>query len=493
MPAAIGDFVHRHAGRAAVVVGGAPSRLNEIAACPADAVWFSVNAHGLLARAHLNLGCDYIAALDPIAGELKGRGAPVLSTQRSADVLVFEMRCANSAIFAAWCAWVMGCAPIVVIGVECYAGKTYAHDPEAESAGRRFTVEQHLERWRLLARIAPGLMLRPVGGPLLQVFPRYDAAEACTAIADADVLRSASAGETLRFTRRYEGFAKGDVERFPKDQAQRLIAAKAAVRWGAAQAEEGALARKTPAAPFVYAAQGERTSPRFARAFAKGCGGEVVSEYRPGAWAGFGSSKVWPGLAETRRARRDWWYGDHAYFGRFRFYRVTRNAFQHCGAGRADHHRLAALDLEIRPWRTDGRHVLVCPPDAGWAELMAFDAGAWLAATLRKLGANTDREIRVRHRAAAHRTPLAADLERCWACVTHASNAAVEALVAGVPVIATGDCAARAMGLSDPASIEYPAYPEDRERWAAVLAANQWTLQEIAEGECWRRIGHAMV
>lgn len=226
MRAVIGDCVHRHFGRAAVIVGGAPSRLNEIEACPQDTVWFSVNDHGLRARGI----CDYIAALDPIAEELKGRGAPVLSTRRSADVLAFELRCANSGIFAAWCAWVMGCAPIVPIGIECYTGGTYAHDLRAESAGRRFTLEQHLDRWAMLGRIAPGVMVRPVGGPLLRMFPRYDPAEPAAPIADAETLRRAAIGETLRFTRRHEEFAKGEVERFSKTEARRLIAARAAER-----------------------------------------------------------------------------------------------------------------------------------------------------------------------------------------------------------------------------------------------------------------------
>lgn len=230
MRAVIGDYVRRHLGRSAVIVGGAPSRLNEIEACPQDAVWFSVNEHGLRARAHCSPGCDYIAALDPIAEELKGRGAPVLSTRRSADVIAFELRCANSGIFAAWCAWVMGCAPIVPIGIECYTGGTYAHDVHAESAGRRFTLEQHLDRWAMLRRIASDIQVRAVGGPLLRIFPPYDPKEPAAAIADAETLRAASAGETLRFTRRHGQFAKDAVEQFSKTEARRLIAARAVVR-----------------------------------------------------------------------------------------------------------------------------------------------------------------------------------------------------------------------------------------------------------------------
>lgn len=483
----IGELAHAHAGRAGVVIGGAPSRLTEIAACPADALYVSVNAHGLMARA-----CDYVCAKDAIGETLKGRGAPVISGKPFADILVFERRLGDSAQLACFALWVMGCAPIIVIGVECYQGATYAHDPRAVSSGQSLTLAQHLTRWRALLNLAPGAMVRPVGGPLTAIFPRYDAREAPLPIADRDAVRAAAGGVRLKFTRPHAGYARDQVAEFSKSEARRLIAENAAVRCGAHVAESPAPVRTNPRAPRIYAVAAERTSPRFARAFALGCGGDIAREYAPGAWAGFGSGETWAGLNETRRAGRDWWYGDHAYFGRFRFYRVTRNAFQHAGVGRADYARWKRLNLTIRAWRASGRHVLVCPPDEAWARLMGFDAAAWLAETLAKLKANTDREVRIRARLGVTR-PLEADLAQCWVLVTHASNAAVEALLAGVPVIATGDCAARTMGLADPVSVEYPRYPDNREEWAAVLAANQWTLAEIAAGECWERIGHAVV
>ena len=72
--------------------------------------------------------------------------------------------------------------------------------------------------------------------------------------------------------------------------------------------------------------------------------------------------------------------------------------------------------------------------------------------------------------------------------MTCASNAAVEALLSGVPVFCTGPCAAYRMGKPDVTEIETPALPDDRERWARVLAANQWTLDEMADGTCWREL-----
>lgn len=231
------------------------------------------------------------------------------------------------------------------------------------------------------------------------------------------------------------------------------------------------------------------TSPKFGRAFSSGCRGPLYRDtiYRPGPVAMFGSPPLWDILQRTRREGFDWYYCDHAYFRRNRYYRVTRNAYQHDGSGHAKDDRFRSLNIPMRPWRTSGRHVLVCPPDQAFASLMGFDAEGWLAGVLSELAAHTDRPIRVRGRH-GNASPLVADLADCWALVTYTSNAAVEAVLEGVPVFCTARCAGLAMGTHNLSMIETPLTP-DREQWAWNLAANQWTLSEIALGHCWRAIG----
>lgn len=231
----------------------------------------------------------------------------------------------------------------------------------------------------------------------------------------------------------------------------------------------------------IYSVTHESTNPRFAKAFAAGCSAPVVEDakYRGGAWAGFGSPVSWPSLNAARKAGATWYYGDHAYFDRFNHYRITRNAFQHTGVGE----RQRDPGVTIEPWRKDGSHVLICPPSENIAILMGFNTDIWCADVSMRLAANTDRPVRIRPRNAT--APLVYDLADAWAMVTWTSNAAVEALVAGVPVFCTGDCAAAVMGRSDPVNIEYPIYPDNRYEWAATLAANQWTLDEMASGMAW--------
>lgn len=236
----------------------------------------------------------------------------------------------------------------------------------------------------------------------------------------------------------------------------------------------------------------ENTSPKFGRAFAAGCGGKTVEKYFSGPWAGFGSPDKWEGLTKARKRGFDFYYGDHAYFGRQRFFRVTKNALQYSprtaktGNHEPDYAKLAVHGwTKERPYRKRGPgHIVLCVQSDGWHNRMG-DLG-WTQRMLHTLQLYTDRRIIQRTKNTAR--PLAQDLRGAHALVTHTSNAAVEALLLGVPVFCTGDCAASHMGLSDVANIENPIYPEGRLHMAAVLAANQWTMEEIAAGQCWQAV-----
>lgn len=252
----------------------------------------------------------------------------------------------------------------------------------------------------------------------------------------------------------------------------------------------------------VYAVPQERTSPRFCAAFATGAGAAYVADgrLRAGDVALYGSPNLWDLLIEARAGGRAWYYGDNGYFRRGEYYRVTRNAYQASGYdwNGCDEQRLERLGVEIQPMRRGGRHVLVCPPGGIHANLMRRagvpiqepnDWGAWAT---RELARFTDRPIRIRTKAAAYesRRPLAADLEDCWAVVVFMSNVGLEASLAGVPVFVLGPAASSPLGRWQLSEIENPAYPDadHRRKVAASLAAQQWTLEEIAAGDCWRSI-----
>lgn len=84
---------------------------------------------------------------------------------------------------------------------------------------------------------------------------------------------------------------------------------------------------------------------------------------------------------------------------------------------------------------------------------------------------------------------LGALLPECAALITHGSNAAVEAIIAGVPVVvrSQGACAAEPVAEPDLLNLLNPRFPDDAERlqWLADLSYCQFTLDEITKGTAW--------
>jgi hypothetical protein len=240
----------------------------------------------------------------------------------------------------------------------------------------------------------------------------------------------------------------------------------------------------------AYAVQQELTSPQFARAWAKGCGCEVSDddELRPGNVALFGSPQRWDLLRQAQAQGRTWFYGDHAYFRRREYYRATRDAVQLTDlSGEGDALRFERLDVRMRQaWRKQGAYVLLCPNSPGYFELYGLNAQQWIRETTEQLRRYTDRDIRVRFK----NSPAEFDFEVrwAWAVVVYTSVAGVLAALQGVPCFATAPCASMAFGSGDLSLIERPVRPDNRFEMASVLAANQWTLHEIARGQAWRQL-----
>lgn len=242
--------------------------------------------------------------------------------------------------------------------------------------------------------------------------------------------------------------------------------------------------------PVAYYDPNGTTSPKFAYAFAKGCGGTMTDEIDTlfdGGVAAFGSPPVWPLLRFARAHDRDVLWGDHGYFGRHKYYRITRNGMQHDGTGDAGPERFQVFQRPVQPWRTGGRHILVCPNSAVYFGLHGMSVEQWLIDVREQLARHTDREVRIRWKVTGE--PIATDLQDAWAVVVFSSAAALDALIAGVPVFTLAPFAASLrMGRTDLAQIEEPFYPDDREPFLWNLANNQWTIKELCTGQAWRAL-----
>jgi hypothetical protein len=169
--------------------------------------------------------------------------------------------------------------------------------------------------------------------------------------------------------------------------------------------------------------------------------------------------------------------------GGARYYQVALDGWN--GTGRfpvGDAERWKAWSVDVGPWRTQGRHILVVGNNRpnttgdprrtpiGWAESVEFDSAKPVVRRLTRKDA-----------------PLDAHLRDAWCTVVWTSTAAVRSVIAGVPVFYQGPnliCAALARTGGD---VEYPSYP-DREPVLERLAWGQWTPDEIATGEPFARL-----
>jgi hypothetical protein len=251
------------------------------------------------------------------------------------------------------------------------------------------------------------------------------------------------------------------------------------------------------AALTAYPVAGKRKSADLCQAFLDGAGsGHIAHDgvLRDGDAVFYGvdssNEHIWRAV---KREKRRYYYIDNAYFDATRGsqFRVAVNAFQHSGLGSSDGKRFRKLGVAIKPWRKSRSDdpVILCPQSEHFMRMLAGVDFDWTRTALSAIAMFTDRPTVTRAwnpDKVALGASLGADLEHAHALVTWSSAAAVSAVLAGVPVVCGGPCAAAPMGgdMSDLESLPQP----EREQWAGVLADNQWTVDEMRSGTAWRAL-----
>lgn len=154
--------------------------------------------------------------------------------------------------------------------------------------------------------------------------------------------------------------------------------------------------------------------------------------------------------------------------------------------------RLDELGIKIQPWRTGGKHILVCGQRGIGSPTMASPPN-WHVNVAQKLAKLSKRPIKIRAHPGTHapRTHLSDDLSDAWACVIWSSACGVAALIAGIPVIyqapywICSGAADRKLECID--KIDDGAWMlKTREQALQRMAWAQWTLDEITSGEPFR-------
>ena len=160
--------------------------------------------------------------------------------------------------------------------------------------------------------------------------------------------------------------------------------------------------------------------------------------------------------------------------------------------------RFKKLGRTIQPWQDNPRgHIVLAGMGQKSCVLYQYPDQSWDLAAVQEIRQNTDRQIYYKPKPSWRGCPpIAGTVYRCdepieetlrgaWALVTHHSNAAVDALLMGIPAF-TWDGAAKYQTSPDLKNLEQPYRPDDREQFFSNLAYFNWSVGEMASGECWR-------
>src|SRR3990172_6713600 len=220
-------------------------------------------------------------------------------------------------------------------------------------------------------------------------------------------------------------------------------------------------------------------------AVAAGCNGKIVPPPRlfdgPAVVYGIlrGCGEI---IKQCRWVGRDFYHIDLGYFRRGHYegyYRLSKNGLQATAEIFPIHlslepDRWESLGMELKPWKKSGRSIIVCPLTEAMGGFLGIDPQAWTNTVVNELQQFTDRPIQVKLKNQGSLNPL---LKEAWCLVTHSSNAAIDALVEGVPTIVLGESIAKPVSWAF-ADLEAPRWPE-RLPWAWGVAYRQFTLDEM--------------
>jgi hypothetical protein len=203
------------------------------------------------------------------------------------------------------------------------------------------------------------------------------------------------------------------------------------------------------------------------------------------------------------------------YWLRYSFDGIFPNTGQYCDTAPEPARWSAVqqnLNIHLKPWRTQGNHVLLClQRDGGWS-MGGVEVLDWAMKIILQLRRYTNRPIRIRAHPGDKRakkycdrlmklcvgrrllnvelstpdTSLEHDLKNCWAVVNHNSSPAVGAAIEGIPVFVTDPERSQVREIAETRldKIETPITP-DRDAWIQRISQFHWSHQELQDGTAW--------
>lgn len=171
----LSDLKDREKGRPAAVLGGGPSLSGDMKKLPGDCVRIAVNEHPFVIGV---TDPDFLVFMDdptqhpPLWAAVCGSsGIKVSPNLEQTDVDLRGLPHAihrSSGIVAAWLGVWLGCAPVILCGMDLYQGdKKYCHEDYSDRPIFHVPLPEHIIRWRTLPDVT---RLRALSGPLVNEF-----------------------------------------------------------------------------------------------------------------------------------------------------------------------------------------------------------------------------------------------------------------------------------------------------------------------------------
>ena len=164
------------------------------------------------------------------------------------------------------------------------------------------------------------------------------------------------------------------------------------------------------------------------------------------------------------------------------------------------------LGISLKPWRTQGNHILICLQRNGGWSMGGLDVIQWMNATILEIRKYSQRPIIVRshpgdkkiggylkinHKSVLLSTKLdlREDLQNAWATVVYNSSPSVASIIEGIPAFLTDPQPKHSQSFTvantDISKIEDPLLV-DRQAWIERLSMCHWKFDELKSGTAWK-------
>ena len=164
------------------------------------------------------------------------------------------------------------------------------------------------------------------------------------------------------------------------------------------------------------------------------------------------------------------------------------------------------LNISLKPWRTQGDHILICLQRHGGWSMGGLSVQTWLDQTITQIRQHSrDRRIVVRTHPGDKKIKsilkiygkgvqlstnerLVDDLRGAWATVVYNSSPSIASIIEGIPAFVTDPNPQRSQSYkvanTDLSRLENPEMP-DRQEWIERIAMCHWNFNELRSGEAW--------